>query len=261
MTLTAVEVAERPERAASGRGGEWLENVRGMKRWSWGLLMGWGLSLGVCAQTTLLAVSPGPGHPVYDVVATVLPEALRPLGYDVVFETLPLLRAARMVDTSAADLYPFSDADYGVPHPRQVRVDVPVAVDEFVVYATQPDFPVDGWSSLKPYTVGYLVGMAAVEARLTGLKSEPSQTAEQAFNKLSAGRCDVVVLPRLMGQLLKKRYPEVRQLRGKPLMRVPLYVYLSPQRADLALPLARALGKLDKSGRLRQVTEQVEAGL
>jgi polar amino acid transport system substrate-binding protein len=223
------------------------------------------LVVGLClmpsfAQKKLVIATPGFDHPISQVAAKVLPEAYKKLGYDVEFQTLPPQRAINMLEDGSVDAYIFSDISLIKDSPKGVQVNTPIGFDDIVVFTKRADITVTGWDSLKPYSLGYMVGMSVIESHIKGMKTDPAQNPAQAFQKMDAGRTDVVVMPRGVGLMMIKNL----KLKGlnvldPPLEKVALYHFLSAKQAALAPKLAAVLADMTKSGQLKTITDQVEA--
>lgn len=224
------------------------------------LVLGSAFILSAASQEKLLFVSPGPGHPMYTISSRIILEACQKIGYQVEIRDLPPARATSMIDDASADGYLFADADFADKHPSSIMLKPPLGFDEIMVFTIKTRFKVAGWASLQPYSIGYMIGMVIVENNTKGFKTDPAQSPIQAFDKLKAGRTDIVVFPRSIGLAFRSQYPEMSYLEP-PLERIPLYLFLSSKRADLAPRLAATLMEMEKSGRIRAITSEVEAGL
>lgn len=221
------------------------------------------LAVPLAARETIVIATPGFDHPTAIVAREILPEAYAALGFDVEFAVLPPSRALAYFDDGAVDAFIFSDSNFAAGRPGAVPVRPAIGNDDIVVF-TLADLKVAGWQSLRPYAVGYMVGMHVVERGLVsvpGIMTEPSQDPLQAFQKLRAGRSDTVVIARGAGLMALKAIG-LRGVRAldPPLEAVPLFHYLGPRQAALAPALSAELKRLADSGRLREASRRAEAG-
>lgn len=225
------------------------------------------MSLGspLSAQQKIVFVSPGLEHPYAQYIKTALTEALSTLGFELDLKFYPPSRCWEMLDAGEAGGFLMSDAGILAAHPRLLKVDIVLANDEFVVFTKAKEFEVKGWDSLKPYKVGYMIGMTPVEEGLktvSGLKSYGAQSINQVFVMLDAGRTDIAVMPRIVSQAVLKglKTSGIRTL-PSPLIKIPLYTILDQSQKNLLSPLTEALRKMEKTGRLKVLLAQVEDSL
>jgi len=221
------------------------------------------LAVPLAARETIMIATPGFDHPTAIVAREILPAAYTALGFDVEFAVLPPSRALAYFDDGAVDAFIFSDSHFIADRPGAVPVRPAIGNDDIVVFSMAP-LKIEGWLSLRHLAVGHLVGMHVVErglASVPGIRAEPAQDMNQAFQKLQAGRSDAVVVPRGAGLMAVKdlRFTDIRVL-DPPLEAVPLYHYLGPRRASLAQALSTELRRLADSGRLRDASRRAEAG-
>ncbi len=194
---------------------------------------------------------------MYNIAKKALWEAAADSGISVEFKDYPPNRAGMLFDNGDVDGFLFSDIDFEKQHPGAVRVAEPLGVDEIAVMTVGPVFRVNGWSSLKPYRIGYLHGMLVVENNLRGMRTDGANDALQVFEKLKVGRIDLIVLPRYLHDAYESRFPEVRVLEP-PLERVELFVFLTAKNAALAPLLADSLANMKKSGRFAEIVAQAK---
>jgi ABC-type amino acid transport substrate-binding protein len=210
------------------------------------------------AQNKILVVTPGYEHPMAQVAARILPDAYRDIGYAVEIQEMPPERALRALDEGTADAYIFADDEFFTQHKGAVKVREQIGDDDIVVFTKYRDLKVKNWDSLKPYTIGYQIGMAIVERNIVDFNTEPSQNPPQVFQKLSADRSDVAVMPQGVGLVMMEMLNMTDiSLIEPPLERVPLYHVLGSKNASLAPKLAAALARMNKSGRIKAVTDEV----
>ncbi|MBU1170136.1 MAG: transporter substrate-binding domain-containing protein [Proteobacteria bacterium] len=216
----------------------------------------------VFAQSKMIVVAPGFDHPLSLVAQRVLLEIYKKAGVDVKFETFPPKRASAMFNLGKVDGFIFSDALFIKTHPGGILIYPPIGFDDIVAFTKKNDITINGWDSLKPYSIGYMYHMVVVEDHVKELNSRGVQNPIQAFKKLDAGRSDtdIVVMPRIVGlKMIKILKLEGIKVLEPAIERVPLYHVVSAQNADLAPALGAALAEMVKSGKLKTITDNVEA--
>jgi polar amino acid transport system substrate-binding protein len=198
--------------------------------------------------------------PVTVIARRVMLEAYRRLGIAVEIRYLPGERAIRTVNSGDMDAELFRVAGVDGAFPNLLRIPVPIYVAEMVVFTRDASLKVEGWKSLQPYSIGYVLGVKVIEANTTGMRVEPVNTMDQAFAKLAIGRTDVVIEDRLSGLfVLKANKLEGVHVLAPPLAKVPLYHYLNKKHASLLPRLVDVLRKMEKEGTIRAIAKRVAA--
>ena len=67
-------------------------------------------------------------------------------------------------------------------------------------------------------------------------------------------------MPKIFFEMFKKKYPNIKYLLP-PLMKSPLYTFVSKKHTDLAPKLAAALDELRANGRMQAIADEVEADI
>lgn len=192
-----------------------------------------------------------------DMGAAVLHEAYRRLGHSFSLEALPFERALLMANSGELDGDLIrSQPDLATQYPKLLRVTVPVASDEFVVWGIGQRLIPKGWESLKPYRIAG----PRVKALLT-LGPDYSITYvsnyKQGFEMLRMGRVDLVITMRGTAcQPARLGFKEA-QLHEPGIETVPFYHYLNTRHAALAEPLETTLRQMQKDGSLKRIQGEV----
>jgi len=139
-------------------------------------------------------------------------------------------------------------------YPNLIRAPEEVATNDFVAYTMGPRFATDGWDSLKPYVVSYIIGWKVFEYNVPqGKELTLVRDADQLFGLLASGRADVALYERWQG-LAKSRAMGLRvQVLEPPLVRTRMYMYLHKKHAALVPQVAAALAKLKKDGTYQRI--------
>ncbi len=193
---------------------------------------------------------------MYSIATQVLSETIEKIGYQVEFKDLPPFRSISVFNDVEADGYLFATDLFLINHPSAIKIEPALGYDEIMAFSTSSDYVINGWNSIRPYSIGLMNGMDVVENRTKGMRIYGTNSPNQAFAMLKAGRFDIVVLPRLIGCQLLSAYPSIQMLEP-PLEKAPLYTFLNANHADIAPKLSKALSEMLSSGRLKAITEQV----
>lgn len=156
-----------------------------------------------------------------------------------------LLNAQRGIDDGVAMRIAGLEAQY----PNLVRVDEPVAFNDFVALGPAARPPKPGWDQLQGYAVGYVNGWKIFEARVgEGPAVTKLRDADQLFTLLASGRLEVGLYERWQGLHKARQHRMAVAVAEPPLARVPMYLYLHVRHAALVPRLAQVLGAMKRDG-------------
>ncbi|QTA85079.1 substrate-binding periplasmic protein [Desulfonema magnum] len=187
----------------------------------------------------------------------ILREAYQRIGIQIETKILPAERALHMANKGKFDGEVIRIREVQELYPNLRRVPVPVIAMEGVVFTKDVTFDVTGWESLKPYTIGILIGSKFIEKGTRGLTVEAVPTYKQVLLKLNAGRTDVAVMARTNGliELRKLNMKGIRVLEP-PLVKARLYHYLHKKNEHLIPQIAQVLKNMVEEGRPKEIWDQ-----
>ncbi|MCP4354589.1 MAG: amino acid ABC transporter substrate-binding protein [Proteobacteria bacterium] len=135
---------------------------------------------------------------------------------------------------------------------------VPVNFVEGVVFITAKNkFKLEGWSSLKPYSIGIRRGTKFAEIGTKGMHVEAVTSNKQMFLKLIKGRSDVVVTSRVEGLFeLKKLKIKEDHIMEPPLEILKLYHYLNNKHITLIPEILKVLKRMKRDGRITKIHQK-----
>ncbi len=134
-------------------------------------------------------------------------------------------------------------------YPNLIRVPEPIAINDFVAMSTRHRFATNGWDSLQPYAVSYILGWKVFEQNVPrGRELTVVRDADQIFNLLARDRTDVVLYERWQGLAQTRAMGLKVQVMEPPLVRTPMYIYLHKKHAALVPQVAQALARLKQNG-------------
>ncbi len=135
-----------------------------------------------------------------------------------------------------------------------IRVPEEIAVNDFVAITTTHRFAVNGWDSLSPYVVTYILGWKIFEANVPkGKELTQVRDAEQLFTLLANGRADVALYERWQGLVQARAMGIKVQVMEPPLAQTKMYMYLHKKHAALVPLAAAALAKLKRNGTYQSI--------
>lgn len=224
------------------------------------------------AGLSCLAVSPvwgGEHHPMQistlseqdpatSIAESIITEAYRRLGIAVVVHKIPGERSLRSANSGEMDGELYRKLGMEVDYPNLLIVPVPLLTYEIVIFTRGTSFLVNGWDSLRPYTVGYVKSIKIVEKNTKGMKVEVANSLRQAFLKMMLGRSDVVVANRASGlaALKELNLNEIKMLMP-PLASFPVFHYLNNKHAGLVPKLTEVLKQMQKDKSIEEIQKAI----
>ena len=178
----------------------------------------------------------------------IMREAYRRLGIELRPDLLPRERALMSADSGETDGDLIRAAGIDARYINLVPVPEPVVTFDAVGFTTGLKFTVDGWNSLRPYSLCIMRGMKLAEQGTEGMQRLIANTTDQAILMLSAGRCQVAVLGHQVWLDIERLHAGPMRALDPPVASVPLYHYLHRRHADLAPRLAETLRQMRDDG-------------
>ena len=199
--------------------------------------------------------------PATDIAELVLREAYGRLGYKLEVHRLPGERTLIYANEGRMDGELYRKLGMDRTYTNLVIVPVPLMTYEIVVFTHGTIFVVNGWDSLRPFTIGHVRGIKIVQENTAGMKTEPVPTMAQAFQKMMVGRTDIVVGNRQSGMSVIKslKLDEVHVL-SPPLAAFPVYHYLHRKHETLATQLAAVLRQMRSEKIIESIQQQFASG-
>ncbi|GMQ97413.1 MAG: hypothetical protein BMS9Abin15_1134 [Gammaproteobacteria bacterium] len=194
-------------------------------------------------------------------VDVVVNEALERIGHGLESVRLPAERALINANAGIDDGDLLRIAGLQKTYPNLIQVPEKIIDLEFVVITKRAQFPVTGWSSLKPYSVAIITGWKILERNITKVAVLTKvKNVNQLFTLLLKDRVDTIVYSRWVGL----GYIKQHQIRGvrilePPLARRDLYVYLHKKHQHLVPKLAAALRAMKTDGSYQRAFQQILA--
>ncbi|MBB3118635.1 substrate-binding periplasmic protein [Pseudoduganella violacea] len=203
--------------------------------------------------STLLEIDPAT-----DIAEQVLREAYRRLGMNLDVVRLPAERALVSANDGMMDGELYRKIGIERDYPNLLIVPVPLLTYEIVIFTLGTSFVVNGWESLRPFTIGFIRGIKIVEQNTQGMHIEPVATMMQALQKMTMGRTDVVVGNRVSGLAMARtlKMADIRVLQP-PLATFPVFHYLHKKHEALIPKLSAALQQMQKDKVIERIQKTV----
>jgi len=228
--------------------------------------MGFISSTATARETLVLAISSGP--PYFNKEGTGFSnllerEALNRVGYDVRFDTLSGERALLYANQGISDGE--GDRVKGMQklYPNLIRVDEPTVNWEFVAFSLQHNIAIEGWQSIKQYSVGLINGWKILERNTKDVRVQTKvKDIDILFTLLKNKRADLVLMEAWQGLHYLSQHP----ITGVKILTPPLatkekYMYLHKKHSKIAPKIATALREMKKDGTYKMFFDQVFAPL
>ncbi|WP_105169073.1 substrate-binding periplasmic protein [Pseudoalteromonas sp. T1lg23B] len=207
-----------------------------------------------------LATTNDPRTPLYQKTVQVLHVALAELGYTLTVMTLPSKRSLSWANMGKVDgeLFRVSDLDLST-YPNLTRVNEAIAtIDQSVI--GRANVVVNGWQSMKRYTIAYERGTAFLDKNQSRFKDVILvDDFDQAIELILAGRADITVTSKATAQRLMQSsarlFNEIK-IHSPPLVEINLHTYINKQHhPELADQLADVLKAMKLDGRYQQLSQ------
>ena len=182
------------------------------------------------------------------------------LNIQLEFEDVPGKRALALSSAGELDGEIQRIGNLARDYPTLVQISPPINYIEPAVFTATLHFAINGWDSIRPYSIGIVRGVGSSEAGTRGMSRVTAATSlENTLEMLDAGRFDVVVTDLISGlvavrklNLQSRIYPL-----SPPLERIYIYHYLHEKHRELASRVAKVIQEMEASGELARLRERL----
>ena len=201
-------------------------------------------------------------NPTTLIAEKIIETAYSRLGWDLNVHYLPGERSLRSANNGEMDGELYRQFGMQNDYLNLIIVPVPLLTFEIVVFTHGPHFVVNGWDSLRPYTIGFVRGVKIIEQNTVGMKLEAATKVRQAFQKMLLGRSDIVVANRVSGlAALREMNQNDITVLMPPLATFPAFHYLNKRHEALVPSLTAVLQKMQKDKTIENIQNSVMAEL
>ncbi len=173
------------------------------------------------------------------------------MGITIELLSLPPKRGTKYLQMGYIDGEIARVIDYEAVVPNSIRVKEPVSVEPYLVYTWKDSLKLDGWKSIKPYSIVTVSGYAFVDTYMKGFNTYSVNSVEQAFSYLVYKRAEVFVMNRQIAETFLKssgfNLEDVHVIE-KPIDELILYTYFTQENTEVALLYEKALKTLKGNG-------------
>ncbi len=209
-----------------------------------------------------LVVSAIPNTPLTDLSTQIISEAYRRIGIKIKVKGFPGERALIQSNNGLVDGELIRIEGIEKSYPNLIMIPVSVISFQGVVFSKKFNFPVKGWSSLKPYRIGIINGSKFAEAGTKGMRTNAVTRFFQLVKMLNLGRIDVFVDSRLNG-LLAFQQANIKNfmILEPPLVELPLFHYVHKKHKAIVPRITDVFEKMQEEGRFQTMRKEFEKNL
>jgi len=203
------------------------------------------------------------GGSVYNILSEkVLHEAYKRIGITIRIEAFPSERSLTMANIGDIDGEILRSTKIQKEYPNLILIKVPVVSLKVVVFSKNHEFPIQGWESLKPYSIAIVRGMKPVENKLKGMTYYKVHHFQQAFQMILNGRVDIAIHTFGDGKFIIKEH----KLKGikvlePPIMEVKGYHYLHKKHENLVSRITDSLQQMENEKLIQKMQADFEESL
>ena len=141
-------------------------------------------------------------------------------------------------------------------YPTLVRVSPAINYIEPSVFTSRLHFDVQGWASIKDYSIGIVRGVGSSEAGTRGMARVTQTTSlENLIQMLDADRFDLMVSDLFSGMVAVRKLNLQARIYplSPPLERIYIYHYLNERHRELVPKVGKVIEEMDASGELARM--------
>jgi polar amino acid transport system substrate-binding protein len=138
-------------------------------------------------------------------------------------------------------------------YPTLLQVTPAINYIEPAVFTTKLHFDVDGWNSIRNYSIGIVRGVGSSEAGTRGMDRVTATTGiEDMIKMLDADRFDLMVTDLFSGLVAVRKLDLQARIYplSPPLERISIYHYLHERHRDLVPKVGQVIAQMEASGEL-----------
>lgn len=141
--------------------------------------------------------------------------------------------------------------------PNLMRVPESVMSWEFTAFSRTNDIKLNGWKSLKNYTVGHVRGWQIYEKKAAGAKKIiKAKDARQLFDLLKTGRIDLALFERFQAPYWFNKIGYSANALSTPLAVKPLYIYVHKKHKNLVPKMAKVISEIKQDGTYQKIFDR-----
>lgn len=198
-----------------------------------------------------------PDDPIGEISSQILVEAYNRISIKIDVIKLPAERSLLLSNKGSLDGEVNRIKGVDKKYENLIRIPVPVNFFEGVAFTKNRHFTVNGWDSLKPYSIAIRTGTKYAENGTRGMNVHKFITYDKIFMLVSKDRYDIGISSRTTGlyQISKHKLTGIKALEP-PLERFQLYHYLHKKHKDLVPKISNTLQRMEQNGVILTIRER-----
>lgn len=189
--------------------------------------------------------------------ALILEAVYAEIGLEVEFKYYPGKRALKISNSGESDGEIFRVSGISNRFKNLLLIPTPIAFLNGIVLTKSKKFDVQGWDSIKQYSIGVKRGIIWSENPTRMMLRTIVKSNRQLIRMLDNGRIDVALIAELNAMsVLKKENISGIKLLKPPIVRVPLYHYVHKRNQELISRIDAAIKLLNKNSTIQKITAQ-----
>ena len=186
--------------------------------------------------------------------SAIIKAAMAKIGIELTFVDLPAKRALLTSISGEADAELQRIYEVGQQNSSLIRVPTSYTYIDAVAFALTPNIKIDGWNSLKAYTVTRANGALFAESGLKGHDQVVIAADNEAvFKILKIERAELGISTLHYGKFITNKLG-IKVFPLKPILeRIPLYFYLHKKNAHLVKRIDAVFSEMKASGELERI--------
>ena len=141
--------------------------------------------------------------------------------------------------------------------PNIIRVPESVITWEFTAFIRGQNTKINGWNSLKSYSVGHMNGWQIYEKKAAVAKKViKSNSPRQLFELLKNGRIDLALFERSQAPYWFNKLKYSARPLTPPLAVKPLYIYVHKKHKNLVPKMAKVISEIKQDGTYQKIFDR-----
>ena len=195
--------------------------------------------------------------PIADISARVLKEAYKRINIEVEFKKMPAERSIENSNNGLLDGEVNRITGIEKQYSNLIMIPFPINFLEGVAFTKKQNITINGWDSLKPYTIAIRLGTKFAEYGTKGMNVSKFVSNEKIFDLVSENRYDICISSRVVGlyQIKKQNLIGIKAL-DPPLVKHDLFHYLNKKHEDFVPIISREIQKMLQEGRISEIRKE-----
>jgi len=188
----------------------------------------------------------------------VVREAYRRIGHNIVVQRIDGKKALEQSNQGLVDAELARIDGISRVYQNLIQVPIPINYYQGVAFSKKYNFPIKGWSSLKPYHIGIVKGIIFAKQGTQGMNVTVADTYAQLIDLLKNSKIDVAVMPRINGLVALKNAEAdgIKEMEGV-LETLFTYHYVNIKNKSLVPKLEKVLKDMLLKGTTREIQAKV----